>query len=125
MYRSGGFFKYETSPLNSTTKDLQKTQNKAKEVQSKMTQHKNDLLYLNFSIKDLQYAINDNFKKLKKDLIMKGDNIEDKTKQKFNKQKVINTHLWEEVNRINRNFNSMKDEVNVLKNRIKLLKNKL
>ena len=55
MYRSGGFFKYEPNPFFSITSDLQRTQNKAKDIQYKMTQHKNDLLY-----KDGNKVIDDN-----------------------------------------------------------------
>ena len=125
MYRSGGFFKYEPNPFFSITSDLQRTQNKAKDIQHKMNQHKNDLLYLDYSIKDLQYAINDNFKKLKNDLIVEGDNIEDITKQKFNKQKVVNTYLWKEVNEVNHSFKLLKDEIDSLKKRIDKFKKKI
>ena len=125
MYRSGGFFKYEPNPFFSIISDLQRTQNKAKDIQHKMNQHKNDLLYLDYSIKDLQYAINDNFKNLKNDLIVKGENIKDITKQKFNKQKVVNTYLWKEVNEVNHSFKLLKDEIDSLKKRIDKFKKKI
>ena len=125
MYRSGGFFKYEPNPFFAITSDLQRTQNKAKDIQHKMSQHKNDLLYLDYSIKDLQYAINDNFKKLKNDLTVTGDNIEDIQKQKLNNQKVVNTYVWKEVNEVNHSFKLLKDEIDSLKNRIDKFKKKI
>ena len=125
MYCSGSFFKYKPNPFFSITSDLQRTQNKAEDIQHKINQHKNDLLYLDYSIKDLQYAINDNFKKLKNDLTVKGDNIEDIKKQKLNNQKVVNTYLWKEVNEVNHSFKLLKDEIDSLKNRINKFKKKI
>ena len=116
-------FSYELSTEGSIKANVNKLQIKSNEVKHEMNEHKNELMNVYYQMKDMKCGLNNNYCKMKSELVLEGVNVEDKIKRDADVQRIVNMKLMTEINEVNYSLRLFREEVQDMKQRVERMKN--
>ena len=124
MYRSDNYFKYEPNPTYRGTHraHLQTIENRVRKIIPELDFEKNKLQIFNTQCISLRNEFKSEYRILRRDMIEEVDKLESKIAPQFNRQKIENQRLKQEIRGLNKDLLDIKNNIVELKRRIASLK---
>lgn len=126
MYHSGNIFSYEIPPFKGSYRSqLSLIEENSKRLVKENVEHKNNLFQLKNECGDVKVTMQIGYNKIHKELIEEVNKVEDEYKKRFNKQKVFNIKIRNELEKSKKDNNDLRCMIESVKQSIEELRNKI